>query len=148
MVMCVKLPLLVRERGIFLSAGCSCQETSVVTARKCNNITLHFELKVIMAKNLGATTLKSRKRSGNPMRDYDNLPPELRRWLSEAALPWRPKSVQQAYQKAVARTGNPQSAIAELNRLQEVLISKDASRIWGRDHPAANSRIAQPSNAS
>ena len=39
-----------------------------------------------MAKNLGATTLKSRKRSGNPMQDYDNLPPELRRWLSEAAL--------------------------------------------------------------
>ena len=91
-----------------------------------------------MAKNLGATTLKSRKRSGNPMQDYDNLPPELRQWLSEAALPWRPKSVRHAYQKAIARTGDPQSALAELNRLQQVLVSKDACKIWGRDHPASN----------
>ncbi len=58
-----------------------------------------------MAGNRGRTSLKCRQRARDPMREYDRLPPELRAWLASAALPWRPRSVQRAYERAVARTG-------------------------------------------
>ena len=48
------------------------------------------------------------------MRDYDRLPAELRRWLASAILPWRAKSVQRAYDKALARTGDRALALQEL----------------------------------
>ena len=43
-----------------------------------------------MRGNRGRTSLKLKRRSEDPMRDYDRLPPELRAWLAEAVLPWRP----------------------------------------------------------
>lgn len=36
--------------------------------------------------NRGATSLRRKRRRGDPMRDYDRLPPELRCWLADAAL--------------------------------------------------------------
>ncbi len=71
------------------------------------------------------------------MREFDRLPAELRAWLTGAVLPWRPRSVRRAFDRAVARTKDPASAIQELDRLQEHLIAKDAQRIWGNDHPVA-----------
>ena len=61
------------------------------------------------------------------MRDFDQLPPVLRGWLRQAALPWRPRSVLQAYNRALARKGDPQAAIAELDRIQACLLARDAS---------------------
>jgi hypothetical protein len=42
--------------------------------------------------NLGASRLPARRRSMDPMRAYDRLPPDLRAWLADAARPWSPTS--------------------------------------------------------
>ena len=78
-----------------------------------------------MGRNLGATKLKKRRRREDPMREFDRLPPELRAWLSEAALPWRPKSVQRAYDRALARTGDTHRALEALAHLEAQQLAKD-----------------------
>ena len=90
-----------------------------------------------MRGNRGKTTLKTKRRARCPMQEYDHLPPELRTWVAGAKLSWRPVTVQRAYNKALARVRDPQRALAELDRLQTSLVSKDAARIWGDDHPDA-----------
>lgn len=89
------------------------------------------------AGNLGATGIRRRARKKCAMREYDRLPAELRHWLSTAALPWRPGSVQRAFDKAFDRTKDKDRALQELDRLQARLIAKDAGLVWGRDHPQA-----------
>ncbi|MEM6657768.1 MAG: DUF6525 family protein [Pseudomonadota bacterium] len=79
-----------------------------------------------MAGNLGSTRLKKRKRREDPMREFDRLPPPLRAWLANAALPWRPRSVRRAYDRALSRTGDPSYALQELDRLQAKQLAKDA----------------------
>lgn len=88
-----------------------------------------------MATNRGLTSLKCRRQRGNPMHAYDRLPPDLRAWLSNAMLPWRAGSVERAFSKALARTGNRSQALRELDRLQRDMVAKDAARIWGGTHP-------------
>ncbi|MCF2904074.1 DUF6525 family protein [Octadecabacter sp. CECT 8868] len=90
-----------------------------------------------MRSNRGATTLKTKRRARNPMQDYDRLPPELRVWVSGALLPWRAATVRRAYDRALARSGDQDRALAELDRLQRKQVAKDVSRIWGSDHPEA-----------
>ena len=90
-----------------------------------------------MAGNLGRTSLKRKLRRQNPMVDYDQLPKELRAWIAEADLPWRPKSVRRTFDRALAQSGDRRKAIEELNRLQHRLVCKDARVIWGETHPAA-----------
>lgn len=87
--------------------------------------------------NLGATKLRRRPRNACTMREYDRLPAELRLWLAGAELPWRPRSVRRAFDKALARTGDPARALEELSRIQDRLIALDARKIWGQDHPRA-----------
>ena len=93
-----------------------------------------------MAANLGNSTLKRRQRRGDPMRDFDQLPPELRSWLGSAVLPWRPKSVHRVYKRTLIKTSDKAKAIKELTRIERGLIAKDARRIWGVDHPYLSSR--------
>lgn len=88
-----------------------------------------------MARNRGTTSLRLKRRREDPMREFDRLPSVLRAWLASAALPWRPRSVQRAFDKAVARTRDEAIALRELDRLQERLIAKDASRVWGSAYP-------------
>ena len=45
-----------------------------------------------MTGNLGATSLKKRRRTADTMAMYDALPQPLRNWLTAAALPRSPKS--------------------------------------------------------
>ena len=90
-----------------------------------------------MARNRGTTSLKCKPRKENTMRDYDQLPPALRAWVAAADLPWRPKSVQKSYAKALAQTGDAKRALAELDRLQHRLVAKDVTRVWGQEHPQA-----------
>ena len=78
-----------------------------------------------MPRNLGQTKLRKRRRAENPMRDFDQLPPELRAWVAQAAMPWRPRSVQRAYRNALARTGDKDSALQELCRLEAAQLAKD-----------------------
>lgn len=88
-------------------------------------------------RNLGQTSLKRKPRARDPMREFDGLPRELRAWVAAAELPWRPGSVRKSYERALAETGNVDRALAELDRLQERLIAKDAKKVWGEVHPRA-----------
>ncbi len=78
-----------------------------------------------MGRNLGQTKLRKRRRNENPMQEFDRLPPILRSWVSQAALPWRPRSVLRAYNAAFARTGDQGRALDELRRLESVQLAKD-----------------------
>ncbi|MEL6643443.1 MAG: DUF6525 family protein [Pseudomonadota bacterium] len=79
-----------------------------------------------MPRNLGQTRLRKRRRNGDPMREFDQLPAVLRGWLAEAALPWRPRSVLRAYNRALAQCGEEAQALAELDRLQTARLETDA----------------------
>ena len=87
--------------------------------------------------NLGATSLSRRKRREDPMREYDRLPPELRAWLSTAALPWAPRSVLRTYRKFLERSHDRTSAIEELRSLERRIVAKDARKVWGEEYPCA-----------
>jgi hypothetical protein len=76
------------------------------------------------------------------MSDYDRLPAPLRNWVATAALPWRAKSVQSAYDKALKRTNDPARALQELDRLQQTLLAKDAQHVWGDQYPDAGANAA------
>jgi hypothetical protein len=91
-----------------------------------------------MRGNLGKTSLRRRRRTEDPLRDYDRLPADLRCWVASAILPWRPASVRRAFDKALAETGDRGSALSRLNALQGRLVARDAAAVWGPDHPAAN----------
>lgn len=91
-----------------------------------------------MSGNRGATSLKRKRRRGDPMREFDRLPAELRAWLAGAALPWRPRSVKRAFDKALSRTRDKSRALRELDALQEKLLARDVRKVWGEDHPLAS----------
>lgn len=66
------------------------------------------------------------------MRDYDRLPPALRRWLAEAALPWSAPSVRRAWTRALAACdGCEKQALARLSRAEARLLARDAPKVWG-----------------
>ena len=69
------------------------------------------------------------------MREYDNLPAELREWVATALLPWRARSVRRAFDKAMARTGDTELALQELDRIQNAMVSQDVQKVWGENHP-------------
>ncbi|MEO0819169.1 MAG: DUF6525 family protein [Pseudomonadota bacterium] len=93
-----------------------------------------------MRGNRGQTSLKRRWRNEDPMQDYDRLPAVLRAWLAGAVLPWRPRSVRQAFARAYARTRDEARALQELDRLQDRLIAKDAQQVWGFAQTASTPR--------
>jgi hypothetical protein len=44
----------------------------------------------------------------------------------ECILPWSPKSVRRVYHRAFSNTGNIDTALAELERIQERQLAKNA----------------------
>ena len=78
------------------------------------------------------------------MHEFDRLPAELREWLATAILPWRPQSVRRAFHRAFQRTLDKTEALAELDRMQERLIAKDARAVWGQGHPFAAAPQSDP----
>ena len=91
-----------------------------------------------MPHNRGTTSLKRKHRTADPMRDFDRLPSDLRLWLANATLPWRPHSVRRAFDRAYARTRDRARALQELDHLEQRLIAKDARFVWGEDYPISN----------
>ena len=87
-----------------------------------------------MSKNL-SSSLCRKKKHRDPMRCYDELPCELRQWLSAALLPWSPRSALKAYQKALRTKGSSEGALAELDKKQIRLLEKDCAIIWGEQYP-------------
>ncbi|MBO9477972.1 hypothetical protein J7382_10535 [Shimia sp. R11_0] len=85
-----------------------------------------------MARNLNSS-LRGRRR-GNPMQTYDALPPELRQWLSTAALPWSPASARGIWRRAGGQK-DPQAALARLDLVEQATLRKDRWSV-GMDLPS------------
>ena len=56
-----------------------------------------------MTQNLGETNLRLRRRVGHPMHEFDQLPKPLRKWLTEAILPWSTVSVRRVWCKSIRK---------------------------------------------
>ncbi|MCV2894743.1 DUF6525 family protein [Lentibacter sp. XHP0401] len=81
-----------------------------------------------MTGNLGATSLRRRKSNRDPMQTYDTLPPPLRHWLANAAMPWSPASCKKIWRRAKAR-GEPVHAILDkLDRSEKATLAKGADK--------------------
>ncbi|MBL9051947.1 MAG: hypothetical protein JNK19_17675 [Tabrizicola sp.] len=86
-----------------------------------------------MKRNLASP--RSRWRKINPMAAYDGLPPDLRAWLADAALPWSAASVLRIWQRALRETGCPQAAKTRLSRAEAKTLARDAAIVWGHCYP-------------
>ena len=99
-----------------------------------------------MPKNL-VTTL--RKRRASPMAQHDRLPPELRAWLTQAALPWSAHSALKLWQRKLRAVGGDASRAQDaLSRVEAALIARDAVKVWGKGHPAAQSRFCADNDSA
>ena len=67
-----------------------------------------------------------RRRAGDPMREFDALPPPLRAWLRDAALPWSAKSALRIWQKA-RREGGAQEALARLAAAEAGTLAREGA---------------------
>lgn len=77
-----------------------------------------------MTGNLGATTLRKRRRAADPMMTFDALPHPLRSWLAGAALPWSPKSCKRIWDKARRKGLGVEDAIAKLLEAEQKALSR------------------------
>ena len=59
------------------------------------------------------------------MKAFDALPGPLRRWLSEAALPWSPASVQRIWARSLAEGKTPDEALHNLTELELRNLARD-----------------------
>ena len=78
-----------------------------------------------MNGNLGQSNLGRRRRSGDPMAAYDALPAQLRCWLSQAALPWSPKSAKRIWYKSLAKGLSPEQTLASLSQAELRTLARD-----------------------
>lgn len=83
------------------------------------------------------TSPRARWRAGDAMAEHDRLPPELRRFVIHAALPWSARSVLAVWRKARRAGLGPADALAQLDRAARATLARDAAQVWGPDHPAA-----------
>lgn len=90
------------------------------------------------------TSLRRRRRPC-PIEEYDRLPPELRSWLAQAALPWSPHSALRLWRKYLRESaGNTSAARQRLDMIEARMLAKDAPRIWGLAAPPARSSPPAP----
>ncbi len=74
----------------------------------------------------GQSALPRRRQSGDPMQSFDRLPPALRRWLAQAALPWSPRSAQRAWQRSLALCdGDLDAALARMTEIEHRQLARD-----------------------
>ena len=59
------------------------------------------------------------------MRVYDRLPPDLRRWMAEAALPWSPASCLALWRRALAEGGSTEAALARLRQAEAAMLARE-----------------------
>lgn len=85
-----------------------------------------------MARNIGETSLRRKKRPGDPMAAFDGLPAPLRKWLSEAVLPWSPASARRIWSTALAKGMTPEETIISLNRAEARTLARDRCSISGK----------------
>lgn len=88
-----------------------------------------------MTCNLGTTSLRRKRRSCDPMRSYDALPVQLRRWLAEARLPWSPASARRLWLRACQKGLSPEDALSALTKAEERTLARDRYAIFGQITP-------------
>lgn len=76
-------------------------------------------------RNLGQTSLRRTRRSGDPMQNYDALPAPLRQWLGQAALPWSPASARRIWKKLQANGQTVEDALSALSEAEARTLSRD-----------------------
>ena len=90
-----------------------------------------------MNRNLGQSSLRRRRRPSDPMAAYDQLPAPLRAWLSEAVLPWSPKSVHRIWTNARASGASTEEALASLSRAEARTLLRDRYSITFKSNSVA-----------
>ncbi|MEO9895057.1 MAG: DUF6525 family protein [Paracoccaceae bacterium] len=78
-----------------------------------------------MTDNLGDTSLTRKRRTIDPMRTYDGLPPPLRQWISQAALPWSPTSARKIWKRAQAKGLSSDETLDLLSRAEIQTLARD-----------------------
>lgn len=86
-----------------------------------------------MSGNLGQSSLRRKRRSGDPMAAFDGLPAPLRQWLAEAALPWSPASARRIWARSRARGLTPEQTLLSLSLAE--------ARTLARDRQSTNSKL-------
>lgn len=84
------------------------------------------------------------RRSPRPdtMQAYDALPPEARRWLAGAKLPWSARSVAKLWARAWHDAGGDLAAVrVRMDAAQARKLARDAADVWGRHYPAETTAI-------
>ncbi len=59
------------------------------------------------------------------MSAYDALPPDLRRWMRDAKLPWSPQSCLRIWNKALSQGQDPVDALRRLDLAEQTMLSRD-----------------------
>lgn len=78
-----------------------------------------------MNRNLGQTSLRRKRRSGDPMGTFDGLPAPIRQWVADAALPWSPASVRRIWSKSRAKGLSDEDALALLSQAEARTLARD-----------------------
>lgn len=78
-----------------------------------------------MNGNMGASRLRRKRRARDPMDEFDGLPPLLRRWLSQAAMPWSPSSARRIWVKSLANGLTPEETLMSLTEAEGRTLARD-----------------------
>ncbi|SFO05675.1 hypothetical protein SAMN04487859_11484 [Roseovarius lutimaris] len=78
-----------------------------------------------MSGNLGQSSLRHKRRSGDPMSAYDGLPAPLRQWLSVAALPWSPASARRLWSTLRSKGLTQEEILKSLNKAEVKTLARD-----------------------
>lgn len=78
-----------------------------------------------MNRNLGQTSLRRKRRSGDPMDAFDALPAPVRQWVARAALPWSPTSVRRIWSKSRAKGLSDEEALQSLSYAEAMTLARD-----------------------
>ncbi|MEL6240542.1 MAG: DUF6525 family protein [Pseudomonadota bacterium] len=78
-----------------------------------------------MNGNLGQSSLRLKRRSSDPMNDFDSLPAPVRQWVAQAALPWSPTSVRRIWSKSRAKGLSAEEALLSLHDAEVRALARD-----------------------
>ncbi|WP_328795208.1 DUF6525 family protein [Jannaschia marina] len=85
------------------------------------------------------SSLRGRPGRGDGMAAYDRLPPDLRVWLAQAALPWSTRSALRAWRRALRRCGgDPVAARDRLDRIERAMLLRDKAVVAPRQDERAS----------
>ncbi|MGR3434212.1 MAG: DUF6525 family protein [Shimia sp.] len=101
-----------------------------------------------MAANVRTTKLGCKRPARDALAAYDRLPPHLRRWMAQAALPWAARSVLRSYERALRRSGDPAAALRALDLIEARTVARDAATTRIGRHPCRDAAEAEAVRAS